>query len=400
MARPAATAVPVALSRAIGATLERFAAEGDGDPSNGHADPGPIVLAALAASQAGATLHAPTLARWLDRLDEVLRSGSLEFGPAGPLSALAAAMRVVPRLGRLHRSLWDQVAHALPRDGWRTREVTWVDYDVIRGPAGMLLGLATSGRLRANGAVARRRLAVRCARQLLALSEDEELATFRFGRDSADERLRWSEGRINTGLAHGIAGVVLALGSALEQGLAPARRVRAALTRLTNWLVAQSYVDRSGLRTWPHASLDGGAPPPDAPNPQAWCYGTPGIAWSLWESGRRLGRADLASFALAAMGSWCTRVEPGLDRAADPSAQLGLCHGIAGTLAIADGFARHARFEPAAKRAGLLELLLLRELDAVVALDASLLTGAPGILSVLLTRRGAPRGWLRPLGLR
>jgi hypothetical protein len=71
-------------------------------------------------------------------------------------------------------------------------------------------------------------------------------------------------------------------------------------------------------------------------------------------------------------------------------------------LAIADGFARHARFEPAAKRADLLERLLLRELDAVVALarDASLLNGAPGILSVLLTRRGAPRSWLRPLGLR
>jgi hypothetical protein len=390
------------LSAAVHATLDTFAAHGGEDPSNGGGDPGPVVLAALAARSAGRAVDERVLERWLEQLRELLRSGSLQFGPAGPLSALSAARSVTPRLGRLSHSLWDQVAEGLPRDCWRTRAVTWVDYDVIRGPAGMLLSLVASGRLSASGAAARLRLAIRCALQLIRLCETEDLASFRLGRDHGDEQLRWGEGRINTGLAHGVAGVVLALKSALEHGVAPAGRARAALTSVSEWLVAQSYVDRSGLRTWPHASLDGGAPPPKAQSPQAWCYGTPGIAWSLWESGRVLDRSDLRSFALDAIGSFCARVETRIDRRHDLPAQLGLCHGLAGTLAIADCFGRHARFEPAAKRADELERSLVRELVEVAALknDASLLTGAPGILAVLLTRRGAPRRWLVPLGLR
>jgi class I lanthipeptide synthase len=390
------------LAAAVHATLDTFAAHGGEDRKHGGGDPGPLVLAALAARSNGGVIRERVLERWLEELRLLLQSGALTFGPAGPFAALAVARPVVPRLGPLCHSLWDQVAEGLPGDCWRTRDVTWVDYDVIRGPAGMLLSLVASGRLRADGAAARRRLAGRCARQLLELCGEEELASFRLGRDHGDERLRWGEGRVNTGLAHGVAGVALALRSALEHGLAPAGRTRAALTRLASWLVAQSYVDRTGLRAWPHADLDGGAPPPQALRPQSWCYGTPGIAWSLWESGRVLGRREIQSFALAAMGSWCARVVPPIDRSADRSAQLALCHGVAGDLAIADCFARHARFAPAAKRARELERRLVREFDpdSPLARDASLLDGAPGILAVLLTRRGAPRGWLVPLGLR
>ena len=390
------------LSAAVHATLDTFAAHGGEDRSHGGGDPGPLVLAALAARSNGGVIHEQVLERWLEELRELLRSGTLTFGPTGPLAALAVAKPLVPRLGPLGHSLWDQVAEGLPRDCWRTRDVTWLDYDVIRGPAGMLLSLVASGRLDASGAAARRRLAGRCARQLLELCDHEELASFRLGRDHGDERLRWGEGRVNTGLAHGIAGVALALRSALEHRLAPAARTRAALTRLSRWLVAHSYVDRSGLRAWPQANLDGAAPPPQALRPQAWCYGTPGIAWSLWESGRVLGRRELQSFALEAMRSWCVAVSPTIDRSANRSEKLALCHGVAGNLAIADCFARHARFEPAAKRAGELERLLAREFDADSSLvrDPSLLDGAPGILAVLLTRRGAPRRWLVPLGLR
>jgi hypothetical protein len=390
------------LSAAVHATLDDFAARADRERSEEGGDPGPLVLAALAARSNGGVIHERALERWLDRLSTLLCCGTLEFGPAGPLPALALAAPLVPRLGGLQRSLWDQVAAAFPRDPWRTRAVTWPDYDVIRGPAGLLLSLAASGRLQSDGAAPRRRLALRCARHLLRLCEDEELASFRLGRDHGDERLGWGEGRVNTGLAHGVAGVALALRTALELGLAPARRGRAALVRVAEWLVAQSCVDRSGLRTWPLAGLDGAPPPKRALGPQGWCYGTPGIAWSLWESGRVLARRDLESFALEAYGSWCFRHDLPIDHDGDLSAQLGLCHGLAGALAIADCFARFARFEPAAERAAELERRLTRELDAVAGLarDPSLLLGAAGILAVLLTRRGAPRRWLVPLGLR
>jgi hypothetical protein len=386
-------------------TLDRCAGDGDGEgklePSSGTCDPGPLVLAALAAGRFGGPVHERVVERWLERLSEALRSGALEFGPTGPLSGLAFAMRAVPRLRRVSASLWAQIAEALPRDCWRSEDVGWFDYDLIRGPAGLLRSLVASGRLDAPGAGARRRLAKRCVRQLLALCDDE-LAAFRLGRNQGDPRLKWSEGRINTGVAHGVAGVALALAAALEHGVAPATRTRVALARIADWLVAQSYVDRTGLRTWPHASLDGDAPSSPAPTPQAWCYGTPGIAWALGESGRVLGRRDVATFALAAMESWCERVETGVDLAGDVPEQLGLCHGIAGTLALADAFARSTGLPSAERKARHLEGLLRRNQAYVEGMgaDGSLLTGAPGVLSLLLTREGADRRWLIPFGLR
>lgn len=167
------------LSAPVRATLDTFAAHGGGDPAEGGGDPGPLVLAAPAARSHGGAIHERALARWLDELEELLCRGSLAFGPAGPLSGLAAAAPIVRGLGRLKRSLWDQVASGFPRDAWRTREVTWPDYDVIGGPAGMLPSLVASGRLLAKGAAGRRRLALRCARHLLSLGETEKLASFR-----------------------------------------------------------------------------------------------------------------------------------------------------------------------------------------------------------------------------
>ncbi|HET6165155.1 MAG TPA: lanthionine synthetase LanC family protein [Planctomycetota bacterium] len=359
------------------------------------------MLAALAAERFGRPVHERVVERWLERLSEALRSGALEFGPTGPLSGLAAAMRVVPRLRRVSDSLWEQLAEGLPRDCWRTSAVRWFDYDLVRGPTGLLLSALAGGRRPSRGAAPRRALAERCVRHLLLLCDDE-LAAFRLGGNQGDPRLKWGEGRINTGVAHGVAGVALALAAALEHGVAPTTRIRVALARIADGLVARSYVDRTGLRAWPHASLDGDAPSSPAPPPQAWCYGTPGIAWALWESGRVLGRRDVATFALAAMESWCERVEPGVDRAGDVPAQLGLCHGIAGTLALADAFARSTGLPAAARKAKLQEELLLRNLSHVEGMgaDRSLLTGAPGVLSLLLTRAGADRRWLIPFGLR
>ena len=67
---------------------------------------------------------------------------------------------------------------------------------------------------------------------------------------------------------------------------------------------------------------------------QAWCYGSPGIAWALWESGRVLGRKDLEAFALDSMASFCAAFDPDFHLDAEPVARLGFCHGAAGTLAV------------------------------------------------------------------
>lgn len=380
------------LSTAVAATLGAFAANRRGESSS---DPGPIVLAALAAHGSDAAIHERALDAWLDALDSDARTGSIAFGPTCPMSGLAVAKSVVPRLARLSRQLWADVAEVWPRDRWRTRDIDFGDYDLISGPAGMLLNLAA-------GRASPRRLIDRCVRQLLALCADEDLAALRLGDGQGGDQNRWNDGRINTGLAHGVAGVTTALRAAVEFGLPPTRRLRAALARTSDWLVSQSYADSRGLQTWATAGLDG-RKPPRAKRRQAWCYGTPGIAWSLWESGRVLRRPDLRDFALKAMATFCALFKPGLYLDRKPIARLGFCHGAAGTLAIADCFATHARFKPAAGLAKKLERLLSGHLKLIVKLsaeDTSLLTGASGMLSVLLTRRGAPRTWLIPLGLR
>jgi len=385
----------VRLSAAVQATLDTFAARRQGESSNLRSDPGPVVLAALAAHGSKAAIHEQALDVWLDALDSDTRTGSIAFGPTCPMSGLAVAKSLVPRLGRLNRQLWADVAAVWPRGRWRTRDVSWDDYDLISGPAGMLLNLAA-------GRASPRQLIDRCVRQLLALCADEDLAALRLGDGQGGDQNRWNDGRINTGLAHGVAGVTIALKAVLERGLPPTRRLRAALARTSDWLVSQSYADSRGLQTWATAGLDGGKPP-QAQRRQAWCYGTPGIAWSLWESGRVLGRPDLREFALDAMGTFCALFKPGLYLDRKPIARLGFCHGAAGTLAVADCFATHARFKPAAGLARELERLLSRHLDLIVQLsaeDTSLVAGTSGMLSVLLTRRGAPRTWLLPLGLR
>ena len=379
------------LLTAVEATLDTFVATAQGESPG--SDPGPLVLAALA-YDSEAAMPAHVLDTWLDALDADAEAGTIAFGPTCPMSGLAAAEPVVPRLGRLNRQLWKDVAEIWPRDRWRTRDVSWDDYDLISGPSGMLLNLAASGPPEPP-------LIDLCTEQLLALCAREDLDAFRLGAGNGGELNHWNEGRINTSLAHGVAGVALALKAAVELG-SPDDRLRGALARVSDWLVSQSYVDGRGVRTWAPGGLDG-AEPPAVQRRQAWCYGTPGIAWALWESGRVLGRRDLEAFALEAMASFCAAFDPGFHLDAEPVARLGFCHGAAGTLAVLDCFATHARLEPAADLAREIEALLSSQLERIAQLaaeDTSLLTGAPGMLSVLLTRAGAPRRWLLPLGLR
>lgn len=81
----------------------------------------------------------------------------------------------------------------------------------------------------------------------------------------------------------------------------------------------------------------------------------------------------------------------------------GICHGAAGTLAVAEAFALHAGI-PAAGilRNRLLEFLAdrLTEVQELGKENMSLLTGAAGVLAVLLTCEGGKRGWLAQIALR
>jgi hypothetical protein len=186
-----------------------------------------------------------------------------------------------------------------------------------------------------------------------------------------------------------------------------------AIGRVAAYLVRYSRRDTRGLVCWPFAteSLVPLVTPPGTDGPsaamerrrQAWCYGTPGVAWQLTEAGQVLGDPGLREFGLAAMASLCEAWDDDHLDTTGPSDRLAFCHGAAGVLAVADAFALHTGLEPAKRLAEHLHAVILAELPQIAQLTAenlSLPSGATGVLAVLLGRAPHRRGWLRTVGLR
>ncbi|MCQ0021760.1 hypothetical protein M4914_01410 [Streptomyces somaliensis DSM 40738] len=269
------------------------------------------------------------------------------------------------------------------------------DYDLVLGPAGTLLAQCAGARPEPGHLLPHRD-------RLAALCDGDDLWRLRADGYADHPHLAWLQGRVNTGMGHGAAGVAAALTAAVRH-TGPA--AGDALRRVAAWLEGQAYEDDRGLRTWPGAGLDGGTPPRGAVPRQAWCYGAPGVAWALWDAADALGDTGAANRAAAVFTRLADRYDEGFHLSGDgPADLLGLCHGAAGVLAVADAFARHARHAGAARLRERLAALLRRRLPPAAAPSgwpAELLTGAPGALAALLTAaHGASRAWLPCLGLR
>jgi hypothetical protein len=164
----------------------------------------------------------------------------------------------------------------------------------------------------------------------------------------------WFDGE-DTGLAHGAAGVLV---------VSPE-------PELVRWLLGRSFVDQRR---------------------QGWCYGMPGIAWALWTAGAR-------AEAVRYVRILCQTFDPEVNLYGRDADKLGICHGAAGVMLIADAFAREGVAGASALR-DQMHAYLLDRLDLLATLDDTLLQGATGVLSALLTVNGAPRTWLRSLALR
>ena len=174
----------------------------------------------------------------------------------------------------------------------------------------------------------------------------------------------------------------------------------AAIGHLADYLVRMQIRDQRGIITWGYADM------PDAPSARprhAWCYGTPGIAWQLVLAGRVLQRAELVAAGMTAMDSICQAWDDDLHLDTTTAGdRLALCHGAAGVLAVADTFAVHTGLPAAQSLAHHLAALIEADLDAVqrwASFDATTLTGATGILAVLLSRDPQRRTWLHAVGL-
>ncbi|MGH7459975.1 MAG: lanthionine synthetase C family protein, partial [Longimicrobiales bacterium] len=161
-------------------------------------------------------------------------------------------------------------------------------------------------------------------------------------------RQSYPNGNLNCGLAHGAPGILAFLALVREAGLG-FDRLDEAIVTTADWLCAHHLVDTWGV-TWPTAvhleedrTIEGGArmragdlaTVPFGPSRTAWCYGSPGVARSLWLAGRALDRSDYRDLAIAAMEAVFRR--PVATRSIDSPS---FCHGVAGLLAITLRFAR------------------------------------------------------------
>jgi lantibiotic modifying enzyme len=130
----------------------------------------------------------------------------------------------------------------------------------------------------------------------------------------------YQPGRVDLGVAHGIAGVIPFLARVHRLGLAR-QTVGPLLDGAVSWLLAHMIGTPSGP-TVPFFIAEGVEP---GPARSAWCYGDPGVAAALLLAARDVGESAWAATATGLAVRAATR-PPAQTRVVD----AGLCHGSAG----------------------------------------------------------------------
>ena len=341
--------------------------------------------------------------------EQVPRLSCSMFAGVGGLAFAAWYLsRLGARYSRLLRTLDTAVLHrvrsAVATPAHTEPGLSVSTFDVISGLAGVGRLLLLRPHLREH------RLALDAVlRQLVSLTEEGDGAP-RWHTPAqflADETMRISypHGNLNCGLAHGIPGPLALLSLAAIAGVLVDGQM-AAIRRAADWLCRHRLWDQWGVN-WPTAvplgprgapqAPPGHAPDQDAgtslqPSRAAWCYGTPGIARSLWLAGRALNDPDYQNLAIDAMDAVYRR--PLFARHIDSPT---FCHGVAGLQQITLRFA-HDSGLPVFIEAGRAlhgQLMEAYEPDSLLGYrnleprggrvdQPGLLDGAPGVALVLL----------------
>lgn len=388
-----ATATPVAAVLDVAREVM-----GEPTPRTGPLDAGPAVLAGVLASL-GVTGADRFVAGWLTQYQGAIRhSGLADGGLAGLASGARTAIPAWPRMAgpaaRAGRRLISNVPTGEPFE-----RVEWRHYDLVHGATGIALTLAAAPDRQVDHVLP-------VATWLAGMCGSDDLSGARVTEYTDDPVRGWNTGLVNLGVAHGVAGIAAALLACLEV-TGPREDLAASLRRIVRFLRHESYPDEGGVRIWPPGSRGGDPPTAGATGPLGWCYGTPGVAWVLWEAGRVLADPEVRRFAADAMESLCRAwlaSDDDIQVAAGPAEEsLAFCHGLAGVLLIAGAFDQYAGLPAAAALRARVRDLLLARMDEVRELaerDVSLITGASGVLSALLADLGGERSWLRTYALR
>ncbi|MGW3069756.1 lanthionine synthetase C family protein [Streptomyces sp. NPDC001130] len=197
--------------------------------------------------------------------------------------------------------------------------------------------------------------------------------------DSPDLRPspRWLGGHGNFGLAHGIAGPLALLATALRHGHTVPGQTQA-ITRICDWL--DHWRTGTGSHTWwpdliTRAEHRQGELQRPGPRRPSWCYGTPGIARAQQLAGIALGDHDRQRQAEQALAG-CVADDQQLAQLTDAC----LCHGWAGLIQTVSRAAADATDDELAAHLPRLHARLNEHLDHNGLPDgAGLMDGTAGI---------------------
>ncbi|MDX8365447.1 lanthionine synthetase C family protein [Cytobacillus sp. IB215665] len=149
----------------------------------------------------------------------------------------------------------------------------------------------------------------------------------------ASEREKFKNGNFNVGLAHGIPGPLAFLVLAKKEGIEVKGQVEA-IERIVNWLLEWQREDEFGP-IWPltvswEELIDGKLSKNNTYHREAWCYGSPGVARTIWLAGDVLERKSWKELAIESFKATFSR----------PMNQWHIntpnfCHGYIGLLQIA-----------------------------------------------------------------
>src|SRR5262249_6403565 len=148
--------------------------------SESWTDSGPPVLAALvaAARPGAAEVCERALIAWLHALEGDLRHTSAVGGLAGYIAGCRLANTVSDRLSSLASVLSQALDARTSAAPWRVTNLAWEDYDLILGPAGVVLALAASINDMPGVHAA--------AQHLIDLCDSDDLTRLRVGAYSGD----------------------------------------------------------------------------------------------------------------------------------------------------------------------------------------------------------------------
>jgi len=295
------------------------ASPGEQDPSLGRGQAGLALLYTWLA-RAGCMPQADVLARQcLDQAVEAVSAQALNASLYGGFPGVAWAADVADRLldpdaEDRSEDVDDVLLRLLSRaDRWSA------PYDLVVG----LTGLGVYALQRCP-----RRVAVECLRRVVVLLDEcarQDEHGFYWWTPPAEilgqeSREQYPSGRVDLGVAHGMAGTIALLGGICGAGVEQAT-ARPLLEGAVRWLLAHSVPTDAGP-TFPVWVAPGFQP---CPARSAWCYGDPGIAAALLLAARGVGSA-----------AWEREAVELARRAAErPASETGVvnanfCHGAAG----------------------------------------------------------------------